>query len=54
VENYLYLNQEAMAEAEAWIEKHSKYWNHQFDSIEKYLENDRKNTRRKFQRNLGG
>jgi DNA-binding transcriptional ArsR family regulator len=38
VENYLLLNQQALLEAEQWIEEHRKYWNRHLDSLETYVE----------------
>jgi DNA-binding transcriptional ArsR family regulator len=36
-EHHCRLEKKRMKEAEAWIEKHSKFWNDKLDALEKYL-----------------
>ena len=44
-ENYLFINQQALAEAERWIEEHRQYWNKQFDSIEAFIKKEKRRGR---------
>jgi len=36
-EHHCRLEKERMKEAEAWIERHAKFWNERLDALEKYL-----------------